>query len=260
MPDVLAIGAATGEVEISGACLLTLLEPLPAASTEATRYYLNGIFLQSVGGKLVAAATDGFRLFRTAIAAAKFTDDRRTILPRDAAAILHRLVRATRPDMVTLRRSKTLLAVDAPGFQFCTKLVDAMYPDFERVIPSASDNGAVCDRAELRAALSRLAAVATADPLVALSWAAAGELRMCLARQPDCGADAIAAEVKSRARITVPLPQLVRMISEFSDERIRLEAADAGQRPLVIKSRDKLGLIMPSFISDNVKEAAAAVA
>jgi DNA polymerase-3 subunit beta len=35
--------------------------PAFAASSESTRYYLNGIFLHSVGDDLVAVATDGYR-------------------------------------------------------------------------------------------------------------------------------------------------------------------------------------------------------
>ena len=98
-------------------------------------------------------------------------------------------------------------------------------------------------RSELLAALSRLAAVATADPpLLALSWTNAGPLKLFLARQPGDGADAIAAQAHGAAKIAVPLSQLTAMIDEFSGERVQLEAAG----PLVIRSKgEKLALLMP---------------
>src|SRR5258708_10991407 len=47
LPTVLAIDGEIGHVEISGADLLSLLSPLPAADTERTRFYLCRVVWQS---------------------------------------------------------------------------------------------------------------------------------------------------------------------------------------------------------------------
>jgi hypothetical protein len=79
----LAIDAETGAIEISRG--LTPLAPLPAASKKRSRQYLNGIFLQSIDGKLISVATDGFRVIRSRVPAGIFSSDCRVILPRDGS-------------------------------------------------------------------------------------------------------------------------------------------------------------------------------
>lgn len=244
MPAALAIADEIANVEIAGSGCLHLLEPLAAAASEQTQFYLTGVFWHTVGKKLTAIVTDGVRLIKTSIPSAEFSTDRHCILPAGAVAVLRRLVTRTKPDKVTLRRSRTLLAVAGPGFEFTSRLIDAKYPVYEAVVPVASPNAVTVDRSELLAALSRLAAVATADPpLLALSWTNAGPLKLFLARQPDDGADAIAAQAHGAAKVAVPLQQLAAMIEEFSGERVQLEAAG----PLVIRGEgEKFALLMPS--------------
>ena len=244
LPDVLAIDRAIANVEVSGGECLLLLEPLSAAARNSTRFYLCGIFLHTVGDQLIAVCTDGVRLIRVGISAAEFSATRDLILPQEAAMVLRWLVTRTKPDKVMLRRSENLLAVTGPDFEFVSRLIDFKYPAYEAVVPVVSPNAVTVDRAELLAALSRLAAVATADPpLLALSWTKAGPLKLFLARQPDDGADAIEAQAHGTAKVAVPLSQLSAMIEEFKDERVQLEAAG----PLVIRSKgEKLALLMPS--------------
>jgi DNA polymerase-3 subunit beta len=260
LPAALAVDGEIGRLEISGADCLTLLEPLPAAACDAARSYLCGILWHSIDDRLVAVATDGHRLIHTCIAAGKFSEGRDLILSRKTAAVLFRLVKSTRPDVVTLRRSRTLLVVAAPGFEFVSRLIDGTFPAYESVLPAASPNAVTCDRAELLAALSRLSAVATVEPaLLALFFDSAPQLNVTLARQPDDGVDAILAETVGVAKVAVPLRQLADMISEFDGGHVRIEAA--ANKPLVLRGdSEKLALIMPSAwnFHDKEKEKAAA--
>jgi DNA polymerase-3 subunit beta len=245
LPDVPTTNGEIASVEVSGGECLLLLEPLSAAAAKDTaRFYLHGIFLHTVGDQLVAVCTDGVRLIRVAVSAADFSTTRDLILPQEAAMVLRWLVARTKPDKVTLLRSRNLLAVTGRDFEFATRLIDFNYPAYEAVVPVASPNVVTVDRAELLATLSRLAAVATAaPPLLALSWTNAGPLKLFLARQPDDGADAIAAHAHGAAKVAVPLSQLAAMIGEFSGQCVQLEAAG----PLVIRSEgEKLALLMPS--------------
>ncbi|WP_029582506.1 DNA polymerase III subunit beta [Bradyrhizobium sp. URHD0069] len=243
LPAALAVDGEIGRIEISGADCLTLLEPLPAAASEVTRFCLCGIFWHSIDDRLVAVATDGVRLIHTCIAAGKFSEDRDLIVPREAAVALARLVKGTRPGKLTLRRSRTLLAVDGPAFTFVSRLIDGKYPVYEAVIPPASRTSATFVRAELLSALSRLAAVATVEPpLLVLSFDGSSDLNVFLARQPDDGSDLIAAEATGSAKVAVAPSQLAAMLSEFSSMHLRIEAA-TGQ-PIVIRGDgEKLALI-----------------
>jgi len=214
LPDVLALDSEIALVEVSGGECLLLLEPLAAAAVkDITRFYLCGIFLHTVDDRLVAVSTDGCRLIRVGVSAGEFSTTRDLILPQEAAMVLRWLVTRTKPEKVTLRRSRTLLAVSGPDFEFVSRLIDGKFPPYEAVFPAASPNFVTCARSELVAALSRLAAVATADPpLLALSWTTAGPLKLFLARQPGDGADAITAQAHGAATIAVPLSQLTAII------------------------------------------------
>ena len=53
---------------------------------------------------------------------------------------------------VTLRRSERLFAVEGAGFALTTKRIDAIYPDYERLIPSEGPNVVTISRARLREA------------------------------------------------------------------------------------------------------------
>jgi DNA polymerase III subunit beta len=254
-PAALAIDAEISSIEISGNDCLRLFETLPAAATELTRVYLNGVFLHSIDDRLVAVATDGAKLLRISIAARNFSTDRDLIVPTKAATALIKLIRQTKADKLTLRRSRTSFAVAGGGFEFVTRLIDSKYPAYESLVPAVSTNFVVCDRAELQAALARMTAAATVDAsLLALCWDGVGPLQLFLARQPDAGTDFIAAETKGAAKIAMLLGQLKAMIADFNCERLHLE--DAG--PLVIRGEgEKLGLLMPCRWNF-VKEAAAA--
>jgi DNA polymerase-3 subunit beta len=245
MPSMIADADVTGHIEITGAEALTLLEPLPAVSTEPTRYFLCGIFWQSYGDRLGACGTDGVKLIATSIAADFFSGERDLIVPRDGAAVLFRLLKAAKPAMVTLRRSKRLVAASCDRFSFVSKMVDGTYPDIEPVIPPASRNAAIVKVSHLVDALRSLDAVAcmTDDsPFLLLNFDGSPKLHIGLARQLEDGSDIIAAETSGIGKAVVQLRIFLNLLGEISGEKVRIEFSDG--RPLRISGEgSKLALL-----------------
>lgn len=102
---------------------------------EETRYHLSGVFLHARAGKLVAVATDGHRLARHQSLEDWAHPD--AILPLEAARILLRaLYRAA--GGVTVASLNRQMIFAGPGWELRTKTVDADFPGYERVIPSAA--------------------------------------------------------------------------------------------------------------------------
>jgi DNA polymerase-3 subunit beta len=235
LPPMIEISDEIGCVEISGADALVLLEPLPAAATEANRYNLRGIFWQTVGERLVSIATNGTRLIAVSIGAGAFSEGRDLIVPADAAAVLRRLIKSTRPATVVLRRSKSLVAATCGQFSFVSKLIDAQFPDVQRVIPPPSRSVATCKREHLIGALETLNIVALMSdeaPLLALDFGTEPALYINLAREPSNGIDVIDAETTGTGRAVVQLKLLLDMLNEIAGDKVRLEVS--GDRPLQI--------------------------
>ena len=238
----LLINPEIGRVELATEDCLKLLDVVAAAGTEKTRFFLNGVYLHNADGKLIGVGMDGTKMLRVGVAADHFSEDNRLIIPATAVKMLEKLLRLTKPEMVTLRRSRAVFSATAPGFEITSGMIDAAYPDYAKVVPQSNGSSASCQRAEVLAALTRLKAVAVGEmPLIMLSWADGEPLRLFLARQPDAGTDAVVAQIRGSACKAFSLAQLMALISEFSDTAILLEAADRG---LIIRQGDKFGALM----------------
>lgn len=107
-----------------------------ASSTEETRYYLNGVFMHSIEGKLAFAATDGHRLFMQATNV-KAPAALAGILPTKVAKFLDTLLNgyAGARD-IEIQMNADFINVSFDGVIMRANMVDGTFPDYQRVIPS----------------------------------------------------------------------------------------------------------------------------
>jgi DNA polymerase-3 subunit beta len=254
VPAQLAVASNAGEITLPSADLLTLFEPLPAVGRDTTRSYLCGLYLHVADGRFYGVCTNGVTLLRTSVAVD--TSLPGTIVPSSAVAAMNRLIRQTKPERVMLRRGGTLLEVVTPAFTCVTRTIDATYPDYERILPPITATTATCSRSALRAALGRLALVATAMPLVGMTWLAGEPLHLSLLREPHTGGDVIAAEAQGEAQIALALPALSSLIDMFDGDTLRIEVNQ--NRAIVIRAGSKLGVL--TACRWNFREAVARIA
>ena len=137
-----------------------------AASTDETRYVLNGLFFSLKDHKVTTVATDGRRLALTDeeadIEAAAHTE---FIVPTKAVAELARLLQDK--GMVELRHTEnqasfSLVDDKAGGVLVITKLVEGSYPNYQQVIPRECKERVAMVREEFLQALRR-AEIMTSD-------------------------------------------------------------------------------------------------
>ena len=200
-------------------CSTLLSKPAFAISTEATRYYLNGILLHDTDAGLAAVATDGHRLARVILPGVTgLSQDRRLIVPKPAIKVLVKLLADKEVELLTLRRSASLIEITSTKFTFISKLIDAEYPAYERLVSASTDNTAILDRAALVQAVARVAAVVSDDkrlPLVGLTWKAPEQaLQLCVPDAPEIADDPIEAEVSGRGRLAVQVKHLAQLLDE----------------------------------------------
>lgn len=100
------------------------------------RIFLNGVYFEASGDALRLVATDGHRLAATEMT---FTPDGYPseftgILPRKSVEELIRLL-AEHDGSVRISGSDRALVLETGEARFATRLIDARYPEYRRVIP-----------------------------------------------------------------------------------------------------------------------------
>src|SRR5262249_32014679 len=142
-PD-LAPGDMAHKFKLAAADLKRLIDKTQfAISTEETRYYLNGIYLHTVGsGKsqmLRAVATDGQRLAQFELplpsGAAGMPG---IIVPRKTVGEVQRLIEDSDAE-IDVQLSAAKIRFSIGDVVLTSKLIDGTFPDYARVIPSAND-------------------------------------------------------------------------------------------------------------------------
>lgn len=141
--------------------LLTLIQRTSLAMAKRdVRYYLVGLLLETDTGILRAVATDGIRLAASETCVHNVTPGQQVIIPADGVAELQRLLTGTGP--VELRIADNNLRVQIGDVMFTCQLIDAKYPEWQRVVPTGNDSIMTAGRDDLLMALRR-AAIASND-------------------------------------------------------------------------------------------------
>lgn len=130
-----------------------------AASTDASRPYLHGVYVHSDGESLYLVATDGHRLVRQVIDSIAFdegdvVDLPPIILPSGMVARLLPII--DREEDVAVEMSDSTVRFSIGGTSVLSKLVDGIFPDYGRVIPQPGPLRAVFDVPRLAAAVKRV--------------------------------------------------------------------------------------------------------
>ncbi|MGZ3276890.1 MAG: DNA polymerase III subunit beta [Caulobacteraceae bacterium] len=134
-----------------------------AISTEETRYYLNGLYLHTVGEgagqQLRAVATDGHRLaLAEMIAPAGVAGVPGVIVPRKTVQEARRLLEDA-GETVELQVSASKVRIQFGRASLTSKVIDGSFPDYMRVIPRDNDKMLTVDIALFAAAVDRVATI-----------------------------------------------------------------------------------------------------
>lgn len=214
--------------------LATLVAPcVHCISTDETRYYLAGVYLHAVDGRLVAVATDGHRLMRNVGPAGDLNYG--VILPRKLVGLLPK-------SAVTVELSQNKVRVTSGSTVITSKLIDGTFPDYVRVIPTGNSNVLTVDRQALMKAVERVAAVAD-DKSRAVKFAIGDVLRLMLA---DKASDEVAIEFEGEPlEIGFNARYVNDMLGALDEPNVRFALGDAGM-PAVVKGEGEwTAVLMP---------------
>jgi len=131
-----------------------------AASTDETRYVLNGVLLSFKEGKLSVVATDGRRLalIETEV---EFPKDaqQEIVLPVKAVNELIRTLGSEGPLKIYPHGNQAVFEFGKA--QMSSKLVDGKFPDYKQVIPAQNEHRVTIEREGLFGALRRMSLFAS---------------------------------------------------------------------------------------------------
>jgi DNA polymerase-3 subunit beta len=127
-----------------------------AMGQQDVRNYLNGALFDINQDIMKCVATDGHRLAMSSIDSLDAGDiNTKVILPRKSVLELMRLLDANNEEAVTVCIGDNHFRVKSSDFIFTSKLINAQYPDYERLIPRSIVNTAIASRESLKQALTR---------------------------------------------------------------------------------------------------------
>ena len=130
-----------------------------AMCREATRYHIGGVNLHVEAGDLVAVATNGHILSRVQVRCPDDWMDAPAItLPAKTVGEVGRLL-AGEDGEVEIWTNGRLFRLEAGPAVLTSKLIDADYPDYRRVIPKDNPHKLLGDPVELVAAVKRCSLV-----------------------------------------------------------------------------------------------------
>jgi len=214
-----------------------------AMSTEETRYYLNGVYLHTIAGKLRAVTTDGHRLAQ--IDSLVDADITGIIVPRKTVGLVKKLLGEGE---LTVKVSVGKVLFDLGHTVVISKVVDGVFPDYTRVIPTEHVTTIKVNAAEAKQAASLVSLVSGERNVAVKMIVSDSSIRLEVNSVIDKGIQDIDCETDGPdITIGVSSKYLSDVLQACNGDQASIQFLD-GQKPIVIKpSEDELALfvIMP---------------
>jgi DNA polymerase-3 subunit beta len=124
-------------------------------SDDETRYYMNGVYLEKVDGKINMVGTDGRRLaYIGKVADNNISDISGIIIPPKILSTI--IKRAGDEGMVSLSITDRMIFINFGSYKFSSVLLEGQFPNYRKVIPENQDKNFVVNRMEMLNSLHRV--------------------------------------------------------------------------------------------------------
>ena len=224
-----------------------------AVSNEATRYYLNGIYLHSIEkeGKniLRAVATDGHRLAKIETDLPKGVDNLPgVIIPKKTISEVRKLIDEITDDIkISLNESKIVFSIN--NIVLSSKLIDGSFPDYEKVIPQNNDKNFKVDNKPFYEAVDRVSTVSS-EKSKSIKLSIFENLVSLSSNSVETGSGAEDIEVEysgNKIEIGYNAKYLLEIISQITGDKIIFELSDPSSPSIIKDTNDKntLYILMP---------------
>ena len=224
-----------------------------AISTDETRLYLNGIFLQLTDSKLRSVAIDGHRLAlldtNEFIGENKFLVDG-VIIPRKGISELKKIAETYPEEDVAISLDDSFMFVNARNeYYLSVRLIAREYPKYQTVIPAKTTNKFVIERNAILNAVKRVKIISNEKTNGVKINIASNEL-VISTNHPSLGqaSEKLAIDYDGKpTEIGFNAKYLIETLSVLNESDVIFEFNNE-LSPVVIKAEDLpefLGIIMP---------------
>jgi DNA polymerase-3 subunit beta len=132
-----------------------ILQTVFAVSDDETRYFMNGVFFEKQGEKLIMVATDGRRLaYIDKEVGAGIKDFAGIIVPPKILNII--IKRAGDEGLVAISITDKTIFIKFGSYQLSSVLIEGQFPNYHRVIPESQSHSFSVNRHEMLDALRRV--------------------------------------------------------------------------------------------------------
>jgi len=179
--------AATHSFVVKAADLVKVIRAVVyCASLSAVKPELQSVLLYGEAGKLVAVATDSFRLAEKSVPLRKGGSVPHLLVPARNAAELMRIIENESGD-VEIYYNDNQLSLQTDGVYYTSRLLDGAFPNYRQILPKTFSTEAVVLREDLGGALKALSIFADKFAQVALSIEPKNKAMTLTSRNPDVG-------------------------------------------------------------------------
>lgn len=236
------------EVSISAEKLLYMIDKtMFAASSDDSRFNLNGILFERDENKTRFVATDGHRL---ALISEELglPLERNVVVPRKGIAELRRVLEGVKEEIVFGIENKNLF-VKTERFLMTVRLIEGEYPDYRKVIPAPGDNFVKINRQNLIKTIRRVA-VFTSDRNKGVTVQVVPGKMEITAQHPDLGTARDVVDVQyegAEFSVIVNASYLQEAVNAVDTEIMYLEFQKEGS-PVILRPEGTdtyFNLVMP---------------
>jgi len=229
--------AATTSFSVKAADLAKLIRSVAyCASTSAIKPELQSILLYAEAGKLIAAATDSFRLAEKSVTLRSQGNVPQLLLPARNATELYRILETATGD-VEMYYNEHQLSTHVGSVYYTSRLIDGAFPNYRQIVPKSFVTEAVVLREDMASALKSLSIFADKFSQVSVAVEPSKKAVLLSSRNPDVG------EQTSTLRATVAGEAasmnfngryLADSLQAITGESVRLHSNGPG-KPLLVK-------------------------
>lgn len=238
------------EFTIDRVALLQLFQSTHFALTQHdVRFFLNGLLLELDPQSVSVVATDGHRMAISRYLLESRSQYQRLLIPRKSIQELLRLLGHIEDEKVLVSAGKNHFKLVTQQYSFVSKLIEARFPAYTKVIPKNQDKHVVIDRDLLKRALSRIMILAN-EKLRAVTLLIQPNQLTLIAnnQQKEEAIEEIMAQTEGgQLEISINASYLFDVLNYINGDSVRLSFSDTSSSILVESIVDPLYqyIIMP---------------